>query len=188
MPQGLRVSAAESEFTVLRQTIASRGSLRIVTAAITFFFWAAMALVLVLFSELPVASLLSLGVLVSGFEAVHALHVGVERVGRYIQVFYEEASDGPGVQPRWETTAMQAGPALPGGGVDPLFSALFLCATVLNLVPMMLPVPQPVEIGVIAVVHIAFAIRVVRARVAAAKQRTVELERYRKLRDGGARA
>jgi hypothetical protein len=153
-----------------------------VIAAITFFFWVAAALVLVLFSELPIAALLSLAVLVAGFEAVHALHVGVERVGRYIQVFYEEASEGTGLQPRWETTAMQVGPALPGGGVDPLFSALFLCATVINLVPMMLPMPEPIEMGVIGVLHATFVIRVIRARIAAAKQRAVELERYRSLR------
>jgi len=52
---------------------------------------------------------------IGGFEAIHALHVGAERIGRYLQVYYEDAPDAP----RWETTAMAVGPALPGGGIDP---------------------------------------------------------------------
>ena len=42
-----------------------------------------------------------LAILVGGFEAIHALHVGAERIGRYLQVYYEDTPDGP----RWETTA-----------------------------------------------------------------------------------
>lgn len=176
----------EAEFGVLRQTIATRGTIRIVLIPATFFTWAAVALVLMLFSELPIAALLSLAVLAAGFEAIHALHVGVERIGRYIQVYYEETSgadEPPGSAPRWETTAMQAGPALPGGGVDPLFSVLFLSATVLNVIPVLLPQPQAIEIGVIAALHAVFGIRVIRARIAAAKQRAADLEIYRKIRD-----
>lgn len=177
------MTLAESEFAVLRQTIATRGTIRMLTAPVTFFMWAAIALVLVLFSELPIAALLSLAVLVGGYEAIHALHVGVERIGRYLQVYYEEATaDVPAGAPRWETAAMQLGPGLPGGGVDPLFSVLFLCATVLNVVPVLLPEPEPVEIGVMGVLHLLFAVRVVTARLAAARQRRVELERFRALR------
>jgi hypothetical protein len=174
----------EAEFGVLRQTIATRGTIRIVLMPATFFTWAAVALVLMLFSELPIAALLSLAVLAAGFEAIHALHVGVERIGRYIQVYYEErsgADEPPGSAPRWETTAMQVGPALPGGGIDPLFSVLFLCATVLNVIPVLLPQPLPIEIGVLAALHAVFAIRVIRARIAAAKQRAADLEIYRTL-------
>jgi hypothetical protein len=180
MPRGKRVSLAESEYAVLRETIAARGSLRIVIAAVTFFMWSAVALALVLFSELPVAGLLSLAVLIGGFECIHALHVGVERIGRYIQVFYEETSADE-VRPQWETTAMKVGPALPGGGVDPLFMVLFLCATVVNLIPVFLPQPEQVEVVVISTIHLAFAARLIVARHAAAKQRAVELERYRSL-------
>jgi hypothetical protein len=179
------VTLAESEFAVLRQTIATRGTVRIVTAPLTFFTWAAIVLVLVLFSELPIAALLSLAVLIAGFEAIHALHVGVERIGRYLQVYYEDTTpEVPAGAPRWETTAMRAGPGLPGAGADPLFSILFLGATVLNLVAVFLPQPVPIEIGVIGVLHLLFALRVVRARLAASKQRRVELERYRALRAG----
>jgi hypothetical protein len=151
---------------------------------VTFVSWSATTLVLLLFSELPVGSLLSLAVLAAGFETIHALHVGVERIGRYLQVFYEERTSTDEVQPRWETTAMAAGPTLPGGGVDPLFSVLFLSATILNLLPMTLPGVTAVEAAVIGTLHVALVVRILRARTAAAKQRAVELERYRQLRLG----
>lgn len=174
------MSLTEAEFSVLRQTIATRGTVRIVIVPAAFFAWAVVTLVLMLFSELPVAALLSLSILAAAFEAVYALHVGVERIGRYLQVAYEDIVSGSPA-PRWETTTMQAGPAFPGGGVDPLFSVLFLCAAVLNVIPALLPGPTPIELAVVAVLHAAFAIRVVRARLAANKQRAAELERYRTL-------
>jgi hypothetical protein len=141
--------------------------------------WASITLVLLLFSQLPAGSLLSLAVLAGGFETVHALHVGVERIGRYLQVFYEEGAFKDEPLPRWETTAMAVGPTLPGGGVDPLFSILFLCAAVLNLIPMALPGVTLIEASVLVPLHLAFVVRIVRARAAAARQRAVELEQYR---------
>ena len=51
---------------------------------------------------LPVATILPLLFLATAFEIVFALHTGVERIGRYIQVFFE---DGSG----WEHTAMTFG-------------------------------------------------------------------------------
>jgi hypothetical protein len=172
------VSLSETEFLVLRQTIASRGTTRMVLLPVTLIGWSALTLVLLLFSDVPLASLLPLAVLVGGFEAIHALHVGVERVGRYLQVFYETNS----ATPRWETTAMAVGPSLPGGGIDPLFSVVFTCATFLNVIPALLPQPTRLELGVIAALHVAFVFRVIRARGAAARQRAVELESFKALR------
>jgi hypothetical protein len=169
-----------SEFLVLRQTIASRGTVRVALLPATVAVWSALGILSLLFSDLPVTALFSLTVLVAGFEAIHALHVGVERIGRYLQVFYEGTADGP----RWESTAMAVGPALPGGGIDPLFSVVFSVATLLNLVPALLPQPTPIELTVIAAAHFAFLLRVARARLAAARQRAVELESYRALRAG----
>ena len=174
------------EYRELRRTIAIRGTVRVVLVPLTFVWWAALSVVLVLFSELPVAALFTLAVLAAGFEAVHGLHAGVERIGRYLQVAYEEGTDNSvtGLQPRWETTAMKVGPALPGGGTDPLFTILFCGAATINLVPALLPAPTAIEIGLIAALHVSFIVRVLRARAAAARQRAVELERYRKvLRD-----
>src|SRR5262249_52559510 len=138
-----------------------------------------------LISEAPLAVLYPLAVLVGGFEAIHALHVGVERIGRYLQVYYESNGSGP----RWETTVTSVGPALPGGGIDPLFSVVFICASFVNIVPALggtlfhyqnaLPGPTRTELGVIAVLHLAFVVRIVRARGAAARQRAVELESFR---------
>ena len=172
------MSLTESEFTVLRQTIAVRGTVRIALLPVTVLAWAALTTALVLFSELRIDVLFPLAILVAGFEAIHALHVGAERIGRYLQVFYEGELDGP----HWETTAMAVGPALPGGGIDPLFTVVFTCATIVNLLPGLLPRPTPLELGIIAALHVAFLLRVVRARGAAARQRAVELESFRALK------
>lgn len=168
---------SDTEYAVLRQTIAWRGTARMALVPVTLIGWAALTLTLLLFGTLPVAALLTLGVLVGGFEAVHALHVGAERIGRYLQVFYESDPDGP----RWETTAMAVGPSLPGGGIDPLFSAVFVGATVINLLPALVPQPTPIELGVVGALHAAFLFRVIRARGAAARQRAVELESFKAL-------
>lgn len=166
-----------AEFAALRRTIAARGTARIVIAPLTCAAWAGLALVLVLFSVEPLATLLSLAVLVGGFEAVHALHAGAERIGRYLQVYYEGTPEGP----QWETAAMTVGPALPGGGIDPLFSAVFIGLTVINVMAALLPEPTWEELGVLGAVHAAFVFRIIRARVAAARQRAVELESFKAL-------
>jgi hypothetical protein len=49
---------------------------------------------------------------------------------------------------------------------------------------MALPGVTIIEGSVIGALHAALVVRIVRARVAAAKQRGVELERYRQLRLG----
>ncbi len=106
---------------------------------------------------------------------MHALHVGAERIGRYLQVYYETLPDGP----RWETAVMTVGPALPGGGIDPLFSVVFVGTTIVNLVPALAPSVTPVELGVVVLLHAGFVFRIVRARLAASRQRAVELESFK---------
>jgi hypothetical protein len=172
------MSLTESEFTSLRHTITIRGTVRMALLPITLFSWALLAVLLLLWSEYPAAVIFPLAVLVAGFEAIHALHVGAERIGRFIQVYYEDAADAP----RWETTAMAVGPALPGGGIDPLFSVVFVVAALANLVPAFAPTPTRPELAVLLPLHLAFIIRIVRARGAAARQRAVELESYRGIR------
>ena len=171
---------SEAEYAVLRQTIALRGTARMALLPLVMMGWAALALVVLTFSDAPVASLLPLAVLAGGFEAIHALHVGVERIGRYLQVYYESPESGP----RWETVAMAVGPALPGGGIDPLFTFVFVSATFINVIPGLTVVPRPTatELGVIGVLHVLVVLRIVRARGAAARQRAVELESFRALR------
>lgn len=171
------MSLSDAEYLVLRQTIASRGTARMILVPVTLLGWAALALVVLTFAEAPVASLYPLAVLAGGFEAIHALHVGVERIGRYLQVYYENPDTGP----RWESTVTRVGPALPGGGIDPLFSLVFASATFVNIIPALALSPRPTmtELGVTGVLHLAMVIRIVRARGAAARQRAVELESFR---------
>jgi hypothetical protein len=173
------MSLPDTEYAVLRQTIASRGTARMVLFPVTIIAWASLALIVLTFAEAPVASLLPLAVLAGGFEAIHALHAGVERIGRYLQVYYENLETGP----QWETIAMKVGPALPGGGIDPLFTLVFASATFVNVVPALALQPRPtaIELGVIGVLHVALVIRIVRARGAAARQRAVELESFRQI-------
>jgi len=172
------MSLTESEFAILRSTIATRGTVRMTIVPATFVAWAALAAALALWSDTPVAIVFPLAILVAGFEAIHALHVGVERIGRYIQVNYESQPDGP----RWENTAMRIGPSLPGGGIDPLFTFVFLSATFANLIPSAIAGPTRVEYAVLAALHLAFIIRLIRARGAAARQRAVDLETFKALK------
>jgi len=172
------MSLSESEFTSLRRTIAMRGTVRMALLPAVLFGWAVVAALLLLFRQLPSGVIFPLAVLVGGFEAIHALHVGAERIGRYLQVYYEDLPDTP----RWETTAMAVGPALPGGGIDPLFSVVFVAATLGNLIPAFTPGPTRTELAVLLPLHLAFIVRIVRARGAAARQRAIELESYRALK------
>ena len=165
------MSLTESEYTVLRQTIAVRGTVRMALLPATLLGWAVIAGA---FGTAPYRLVLSLGVLVAGFEAIHALHVGVERIGRYLQVYYE-TPDGP----RWELTAMKLGPALPGGGIDPLFTLVFVSSTIANLIPAATVPTRPIELLLLAFLHVLFIVRLVRARGAAARQRAVDLETFR---------
>jgi hypothetical protein len=168
-----------AEFASLRRAIAGRVTARAVLGAVTSAVWATLTLALVLFSDVPLATLLPLAVLVGGFEAIHVLHAGAERIGRYLQVEYEGTPDGP----RWETAAMAVGPSLPGGGVDPLFTGVFVGAAAINLISAFLVLAEPTraELGLLGLVHAAFAFRVIRARIAAARQRAVELESFKAL-------
>ena len=140
--------------------------------------WASLAIVVVLLGDLPVAALPPLAVLVAGFEAINALHVGVERIGRYLQVFYEGT---PGA-PTWETTAMASAPRLRSAGVDPLFTVVFAATTILNMTTALVPEPTPLETLVIGAFHAAFLVRIARARQMASSQRARDLRAFEELR------
>jgi hypothetical protein len=172
------MSLTESEFTALRTTIATRGTARMILVPVVVVGWASLAIVVVLFGDLPVAALPPLAVLVAGFEAINALHVGVERIGRYLQVFYEGSSGAPA----WETTVMGAAPRLRGSGVDPLFTVVFAIATVLNMTTALVPEPTPLETVVIGGFHAAFLLRVARARQLSGSQRARDLRAFQEAR------
>lgn len=172
------MSLTDTEFAVLRNTIATRGTVRMALLPLTIFGWAVLSAGVFLYAEMPIAVVFPLAVLVAGFEAIHALHVGVERIGRYLQVNYESL---PGA-PQWESTAMRVGPSLPGGGIDPLFTVVFLSTTFANLVPVASLDATGVEFGTLAMLHVIFIIRLVRTRGAAARQRAVDLETFKAIK------
>ena len=164
----------EAEFAALRQTIATRGTARIVLSVADVIAWAILATLQGLYSDLPLLAVIPLTVLGGGFEAIWALHVGVERIGRFIQVRYE-SSDGAS----WETSAMRASPGLPGSGADPLFTAVFAVATLVNLGVAFVAGPTPVEIVLLFGAHAALLLRIARARMLAGRQRAADLEAFR---------
>src|SRR5262245_14679760 len=126
--------STRSEYLILRKTIAQRGALRPILVLIGAAIWAAILIAVLALVPFPVASVIPLLVLVVTFEAIRPLHFGAERIGRYLQVFYEERGD-PGRSltdtPSWERVAMSFG-AVPGAGGHPLFVPLFFLATITN--------------------------------------------------------
>lgn len=145
--------------------------------AATVVAWATLAIATEIWLATPLSTLIPLLVLAAGFEAAFAMHVGVERIGRYLQVEYEGTEGAPA----WEHTAMRFGaaPTPAAGRVDPLFSAMFLCAAVLNLVPSVLMTLGISgvwgELALVGVVHAVFIVRLIRARGYAAQQRELDL-------------
>ncbi|HUL72587.1 MAG TPA: hypothetical protein VLT86_05760 [Vicinamibacterales bacterium] len=177
---------ALEEYRALRATIRERGTMRLLVAMITFVAWAAGALAVVSWASVSALALLPLLVLVAGFEVVFAAHVGVERIGRYLQTYYETPGPNP---PQWERLAMEIGPqAGAGSGIDPLFTAVFVLAGLLNLVPTSLlslsdgptlPGGVPLELAVYGMLHALFIGRLFRARRFAARQRARELQLFK---------
>jgi len=164
---------ARTEYEALRETIRERGTCRVTLSWLSLAVWAALLVTVVVRGASPFAALVSLVPLAAGFEAVYALHVGVERIGRYLQVFYED----PSGLPAWERTAMAYAREPAGDGLDPLFWKLFAAAAVLNLVPVLVSR----QVGLIAaalLAHALFAVRMARAQQYVAVQRVRDLERF----------
>src|SRR6187431_1495532 len=136
-----------SEYLVLRRTIAQRGALRPILMLGGMGIWAAILTAVLVLLPYPVAAAIPLLILVVTFEAIRPLHFGAERIGRYLQVFYEEQGE-PGRAlsdtPSWERVAMSFG-AVPGVGGHPLFVPVFLLATAINYLAVLLPRPVAVE-------------------------------------------
>lgn len=169
------------EYRALRATIRQRGTARVWIFVVGLALWAGLVLATAAIMSVPVATVLPLVVLAGIFEAVFALHTGVERVGRYLQVFHE-ASDADGAA-RWEHTAMALGRGAPKGGSDPLFSTFFILAALCNFLPAILAGAVPVEWAVVGALHLLFAAHVLAARRRAAGQRAADLERFEQLRN-----
>jgi hypothetical protein len=170
------MTQSDQEFAALRATIRERGTVRMILLPATFGLWGGVAIATTAAVALPIAALLPLLVLAAGFEAIYALHINVERIGRYIQVFHEP--DGG-----WEHVSMTFGQRFPGRGPDALFSTLFLVATALNYLPVALggTVPELVAAGLL---HLLLAFHIGTARSRASKQRLQDLERFQAIKAG----
>jgi hypothetical protein len=114
-------------------------------------------------------------VLAASFEAVFALHVGVERIGRYLQVFFDD---------EWEKTSMAFGRPAGAATVDALFVVPFLLAALFNVMPALLAGPTAPELIFIGGGHALFVLRLLVARHVASRQRVIDLEVVQEIRQG----
>jgi hypothetical protein len=171
------------EYRALRATIQQRGTVRVWVFLAALVAWAAATIATAALAALPIATLLPLLLLAAGFEAVFSLHTGVERIGRYLQVFYDDGDPAsPG--PEWERTVMAYARAHPRAGSDQLFSLFFIVAAVLNFVPVILAQPVQIEVIVVGAVHLTLVVRILLARRAASGQRARDLERFQRIKQG----
>ena len=164
----------QTEYAALRDTIRQRGTARVVLVPVVFIGWAATAVATAAVITVAISTLVPLLILVAGFEAIFALHMNVERIGRYLQVFHEQTGG-------WERVAMAYGQRYRGGGPDPLFAQLFVFGASVNFLPAALG-GEPLEVGLIALVHLLLVYRIRTAHAAAAAQRTQDLTRFEELR------
>ena len=170
-----------SEYLVLRETIARRGTLRPILVLAGMATWGALLIAVLALLPYPIAAAIPLLVLLVTFEMIRPLHFGAERIGRYLQVFYEEAGEPDRLMkdtPSWERVAMSFG-AVPGVGGHPLFVPLFMIATAVNYLAVLLPRPIAIEMGVMAVPHLALIVWLITVDRAMRKQRAIELARLR---------
>jgi hypothetical protein len=169
----------QEEFRALRATIRERGTARVVLFVAALGTWGALAVATAAAISLPEASLIPLAVLAAGFEATASLHLGVERIGRYLQARFEEAG-AAATGARWETVAMEYGARFGGARSDPLFATVYTLAAIVNFVPVALTGVAP-EIVALGAMHALLLWRVRTVARAAATQRTEDLRRFREL-------
>jgi hypothetical protein len=81
------------------------------------------------------------------------------------------------------TTFPGSGPGGSLGGADPLFSGFFGMAAMFNFIPVVMADAVPVEYGVTGALHLLFLIRLLQARRQAGRQRAIDLERFKQLRE-----
>src|SRR5262245_37342221 len=168
------MSATQQEqYRSLRATIRERGTARVWIFVIGMVAWSSLTLAIATLLAVPLATLVPLLTLVATFEAVYALHVGVERVGRYLEVFFDDS---------WEAAAMAFGRPAHAAAVDPLFTIVFAIAALINLAPLLIAQPVVAEWIFIGGAHVLFGVRLVSAKLTAAKQRAIDRARFQDLR------
>ena len=78
---------------------------------------------------------------------------------------------------------MTLGGAMPGAAGHPLYFPVFLVATVVNYVAVLLPGPVMAELALLAVPHAAFILWLLITDRAVRAQREHELARFREIRN-----
>jgi hypothetical protein len=165
-----------AEYEALRAAIRERGTARMLLVPVAFIGWAALVIAQAAVITIPaLGTLVPLLALAAAFESVFALHLNVERLGRYIQAFHEKKDEG------WEHVAMAYSERFPGRGSDPLFARLFIFGASVNFFPAALS-GLPLEVVAIGACHFAFIYRVRRAQGAAKALRAEDLKRFAGLR------
>ena len=165
------------EYSALRATIRERGTARFYVFAGGFATWSALVVATAALAFSPLATLLPLLVLAAIFETVFALHIGVERIGRYLHVFHEET----GVT-KWEHAAMAFGRPKGAATTDALFSSPFFLAAVFNVAPAVIVEPTTPELIFIGGAHALFILRLLVARESARRQRAIDQARFEEIR------
>jgi hypothetical protein len=168
---------SQAEYQALRDTIRERGTARLCAVLVGLAAWGALAVALLLTELEGGITLVPFLVLIATFELNFFIHTGVERIGRYLQVFYEERAGAIG----WETIAMTYGAKFPSG-LDPLFSIVFASAAILNFfsaIPVAERRPGWMVLSLFA--HLVFGYRIVSAKKLAGAQRALDLDRFRSL-------
>jgi hypothetical protein len=164
---------AHEEYAALRATIRERGTARVWVFIAGVAVWSGLTVALLVLALPPVATLIPLVALMATFEAILALHAGVERIGRYLLVFHQDG---------WEHVAGAFGRPAGTLMVDALFPVVFIIAAVVNLAPTLVTSPIAQEWVLVGAAHAAFVGRVFWSRAAAARQRRVDTARFEQLR------
>jgi hypothetical protein len=167
-----------AEYQALRDTIRERGTVRVWIVLGGFIAWGGLLVPTFALAPWPLSTLLPLLLLAVSFEIVFTLHTTVERIGRYLQVFYEDEEPAR----NWEHQSMAYGKHFPSSSPDPLFGLFFCMAVLINFVPVLLVDALPIVSGVVGAFHLILEVRLLLARRQAGRQRAVDLERFRELK------
>lgn len=163
------------EFRALRDTIRERGTTRVVLVTVACVAWASLAAAIVLVAPVALLLLLPLVVLSAGFEVNFSMHLGIERIGRYLQVAFEEPGGG------WETASLEFARRFSIKSVDPLFFWVFVAAVSGNFLCVLLTNAVTMDLAVVTLVHVGVLLRFVLARRTAAGLRADDLARFREV-------
>jgi hypothetical protein len=155
----------QDEYSALRATIRERGTARVCIFVAGIAAWTAATIATAALASSPIASLLPLLLLAGVFEAIFAL-----------------AQPALPALPKWEHAAMAFGRPRGAATTDALFTVPFLLATVFNVAPALLLNPIRAELIFVGGAHALFVIRLAVARLAAGRQRAIDLKRFQQLK------